>query len=466
MLDAYREHLKQLNKRLIREGIILPIDLDVDTTNLEDQVTIMESFLQFNEILKASDSRYKLQNLLNFTEQSVNDWLRDKAFEEYSVIWTKQLSALKQTPENAGIIEKPVNFLSMNEITNFTESLDLLGESEGYVPSLLEEEESSSGNGFLQFSSASAYASLEFDDDVVNGVDSEEVDEDEDAFDEYEDDSSEEESEGIESEDDDYYDGYELPNSEDSENLENDSSSDLNSFSSGVVNDEADENKLGDGENTVDFSDDEEEDDFDSYSEEDTSETSESEVDDEDDFDGYDISDEDLEGLEDEFEEEDDDFDSYEETESEESEEDDDFDYYDTEGADDSEEAEEDDFDLYDEEETSEESENEVDDDDYDSYDSVEDPDPLGSVENDFDEDDFDDYDEYSDESIKKSEQLPYGVPSSKPLVQPTNRTNTNSNMKNTSQPATRVFVEEKVADELVTGVNKGLNALFKKFGK
>ena len=130
MLIEYLEHLKQLNNRLIRNGIVLPVNFDCDVNHLSAQVNVLEQFLYFNQVLKVSDSDCKIESLLDFDDIGLNEFLRNEIYERYEVDWNKKLLELTQQPDDAGIVDKPITVLSRREIELYTESLGLQKEEE------------------------------------------------------------------------------------------------------------------------------------------------------------------------------------------------------------------------------------------------------------------------------------------------------------------------------------------------
>lgn len=125
MVDEYIEYLKQLNNRLRRNNIVLPIDLSCDNTHLADQVTVLEQFLYFNQVLKISDSTHKIDSLLEFDDISLNDFLKNQIYEKYESEWNKKLLELTKQPIDAGIVNKPLKIISRREADLMTESLGL-----------------------------------------------------------------------------------------------------------------------------------------------------------------------------------------------------------------------------------------------------------------------------------------------------------------------------------------------------
>ena len=125
MLNDYIEHLRQVNKKLQREGIVLPIDLDVDNQHIYSQVTILEHFLYFNSVLKKSDSLHNILDILNFKESTLTDFLRSKIYEDYEEEWNRKLAELTEQPKDAGNYGKPIEVISNMEIKLFTEALGL-----------------------------------------------------------------------------------------------------------------------------------------------------------------------------------------------------------------------------------------------------------------------------------------------------------------------------------------------------
>ena len=83
MLSEYVLHLKNLCNRLKREGVDVPVDLDCDAAHLYDQITTIEQFLYFNHVLQVSGSAYQLENLLDFQDIGVDEYLRRKIQAEY-----------------------------------------------------------------------------------------------------------------------------------------------------------------------------------------------------------------------------------------------------------------------------------------------------------------------------------------------------------------------------------------------
>ena len=126
MLENYLQHLENLNNKLKREGIDLNLDFSDGCTHLYEKVTILEQYLYFNDILKSINSRNRISSLLSFDEVALDDFLRDKIFEEYNEEWNKRLLDLTEQPADAGKMDNlQVKVLDRGKIKAFHEFLNL-----------------------------------------------------------------------------------------------------------------------------------------------------------------------------------------------------------------------------------------------------------------------------------------------------------------------------------------------------
>ena len=130
MLNEYIEHLRQLNTRLKRNGIVLPLNFDCDVDHLAAQVNVLEQFLYFNQVLKVADSSYKIESLLDFDDVLLSEFLRNEIYEKYEAEWNRTLLELTKQPEDAGVLNKEIKVISRREAELFTESLGLVREEE------------------------------------------------------------------------------------------------------------------------------------------------------------------------------------------------------------------------------------------------------------------------------------------------------------------------------------------------
>lgn len=441
MREAYVEHIKQLNNRLIRAGINLELDLDTDEFHFNDEVLKLEHFLYINNMLKRCSSSKAIENLMEFKEETVDDWVRSKLSDEYDRIWSEKLKDLTENPVDAGVINKPLDSRYIAEADEFTSALDL--DKNPWV-------EKFSQDNFIK--SEEPEYEYEFEDS--------EEDSDEDDFDSYDD-----STEGTE----------EVKTTEiDEDNLDSYSDTEYEYEDSDEEEDSLDEYETDDSESNTDSSDDSSDEDvdfddieYDYENDEDSSKTTDYSDEDEDvdDFDSYDdTDDEDLtpvsrvssengsaeniitsaeETIENDEDEEFDSFEDYDNADSDEedSEEDseDDFDSY----------SDDDDFDSYSEDDEEDDALDSYSDDEEDEEDSVD----IDSYEDDFSVDDLED--EYSDSAVKN---LPFtdsrnsGVVTPKPVHQTV--------VQQPKQPN----IEDVVGDALRDGVNKGLSALMAKW--
>jgi len=440
LFEVYREHLKTLNKKLIREGILLPIDLDVDRDHIVEQVVIMDQFLFFNDVMKVCGSSYRVDKLLGFEETSVDAWMREKLFKEYEKEWKERLDSLTKQPENAGNPDLDVILLSRGNIKSFNDSLNL----KKIEP---EDKQEPVSDYLKQFNiGSSLYPGVTFEDDDDEEDSDDEVYDDYDSDDEdSEDESVDESNEEFEDESDDYD-----SEDEDSEDESDEWDEDFEDFDE----DNSDEDESDESDSEDESDEDYEEEDLDDEEYEDLDEDyetlDESNSDDEDSDDDWDEDFEDLDSDEDEDEEE------YE-TVGDDSDEDESEDSYDDIDSDFTDDSEEDEYeDLEDETGEYEDLEDEESEDDsvYEDFDSDDEyKDEYAS----FDDEDFDDFEDFdtsepinSDEKRKTAPDISKRSSTDRPVV--------NSNVNPTKRH------EDEVADKLVEGVNKGLNALFNKF--
>ena len=104
MCNLYLEYLNDINKKLIRNGIRLPLDLSVDNTHIFSQMRILEDYVYFNHILEICDSGHKIESLVCDSEVSYFEWLKRKIKAEYEEIWENELAQLALQPSNAGVL--------------------------------------------------------------------------------------------------------------------------------------------------------------------------------------------------------------------------------------------------------------------------------------------------------------------------------------------------------------------------
>ena len=393
MLENYLQHLENLNNKLKREGIDLNLDFSDDCTHLYEKVTILEQYLYFNDILKSINSRNRISSLLSFDEVALDDFLRDKIFEEYNEEWNKRLLDLTEQPADAGKMDNlQVKVLDRGKIKAFHEFLNLK-DSETISGTEFDESELSGvfENGQVDsiYSDGKNIASL-----LRANLETE---------DEFDDDDDEEDYPDFDSDEDDLEDSDEDEFEDDSE--DNDDYPDFDSDEEDEFEDDEEDEFEDDEEDYPDFDD---EDEFEEDSEEDD-DYPDFDSDEEDEFEDDSEDEDDYPDFEDDSEDEDDypDFDDDEEEYSEDD--DDDYPDFDDEEEDSEEEDSDDDYPDFDDEEDEEESLEEEDDypdfDDEEEEDSDDDyPDFDDAEEEDSDEDysfndEDDDYPDMDDES-------------------------------------------------------------------
>ena len=111
MSNLYLEYLSDINKKLIRNGIRLPIDLSVDNTHIFSQIRVLEDYAYFNNLLGVCDSGHKIESLVCDSEVSYVEWLKGQIRAEYEEIWKNELYELVKQPEDAGVLEADVKVL-------------------------------------------------------------------------------------------------------------------------------------------------------------------------------------------------------------------------------------------------------------------------------------------------------------------------------------------------------------------
>ena len=155
MISEYMEYLRQLDKRLKREGIVQELNLDCDKHHIEDQVTVLEQFLYFNDVMQVCDSSRKITSLLGFENVGLTEYLRNQIYEKYEVEWNRKLAELTKQPDDAGVINREIHVISQREVKMFTEALNLTQEE------VVAPEETTSWSGGFWGSSVG----FEFDDE-------------------------------------------------------------------------------------------------------------------------------------------------------------------------------------------------------------------------------------------------------------------------------------------------------------
>lgn len=492
MFKNYVNHLKKLNSMLVTKGIVLPINLDCDEAHIYEQVTILENFLFFNNVLKKCDSVSKIESLLDINESDLDAWIREQVFSDYNAEWNNRLAKLTSQPANAGTLGveiKPFSTLTPKEFTEglmLKQSLPIKGFEGLQVSKGLEfddDEDEEEEDDFYEDSEME----FEYDDD------SEEEEDDEDLEEEYvdvDDEESIEDDEGTdEDEEDDEFafgcvtNSSEYADSETSSSVQGYSTEEDDNSDSVGTSDSEDGNNSDSIGGTAPFSEDNEEDDDDEF-----------------------LFGSDSEDDEDSLEEEYEDFDSYEDVTEEDSDEDDDLydedEYVDLTEDNDSDDEDEDDGleeEYEDITEDNEEDEEDFEDEDLEEeYEDITEDNDSEEEDEDLEEeyvdvDDEDDFDEYSDEEecdIDEDDEfeldspneddddffgdeydidddednLPFGAPSGKESQVPVKSTETKSNVVYSKQVPAYCVSDDKLEKALVEGVNKGLNALWKKF--
>ena len=490
MSNPYVSYLRQLNSKLKREGIVLPITITDDLTKISDRVVVMEQFLYFNDVLTTVDSNYKLEDILGFRNISFTEYLTNKITEEKEAEWSLKLAELTKQPSNAGVVDKPVEILqSRHGLKLFTEALNLHDEP-------VEDSQEVESKPFWLMGSTEFDFEEETDDTDFSDYDN--YDETEDYDDvsegdysdyEYDDNSSSDENLILSDEDSievDDYSVYAEDYSEDTDYTDEATVDDELPYdldysqyeSSSQNSDDSDDYDLSAIYGEVDDSD-EETDDYDDYSVYDYSDDDSTDSDsdeDTDDFDDYSVYEEDEEDS-DSYSSDEDDYDDYSVYESDdesESDDSDDYDDYSVYAEDESDSDEDvydyssyeddvDDYSVYEEEEpydALDAYEEEVD--DYSVYESDEDEDT--SYKSLADEHDLDDYfDEYADESLDEDDNLPFGGINSQ------KKHKLYSKDISIKQPTVayppKLKTEDMVADYLRDAINDGLSALFNLFG-
>ena len=386
MLENYLQHLENLNNKLKREGIDLNLDFSDGCTHLYEKVTILEQYLYFNDILKSINSRNRISSLLSFDEVALDDFLRDKIFEEYNEEWNKRLLDLTEQPADAGKMDNlQVKVLDRGKIKAFHEFLNLK-DSETISGTEFDESELSDvfENGQVDsiYSDGKNIASL-----LRANLETE---------DEFDDDDDEEDYPDFGSDEDDLEDSDEDEFEDDSE--DNDDYPDFDSDEEDEFEEEEEDEFEEEEEDYPDF------DDEDEFEEEEDDDYPDFDSDEEDEFEDDSEDEDDYPDFEDDSEDEDDypDFDDDEEEYSEDD--DDDYPDFDDEEEDSEEEDSDDDYPDFDD------AEEEDSDEDYSFNDEDDDYPDMDDESNDSDYDSYnEDDDEYSDSVLGISSE-PFGV--------------------------------------------------------
>ena len=130
MLETYLQYLTHLNKGLNRRGIVLPVNLNCDNGNFAPQVTIMEQFFYFNDVLLRVDSSASVNNLLGFINSSVDEFLRSRLLSEYEAEWLEKERSLLKQPSDAGVLPKTITQFSKGRVIREITSESVDSESE------------------------------------------------------------------------------------------------------------------------------------------------------------------------------------------------------------------------------------------------------------------------------------------------------------------------------------------------
>ena len=248
MGNLYLEYLSDINKKLIRNGIRLPVDLSVDNTHIFSQIRILEDYVYFNHILELCDSGHKIESLVCDSEVSYIEWLKQEIKAEYSEVWKNELVQLVVQPFDAGVLSADVKALSSsvrlianNEdlgvedkasaISSFQDILALSTPSSSFEDDEEDEDDEEEyevdNSDFGDFEEEepkykSGYDFVEDDDEDEE----DEEDEDDDDFGDYSDDEESDEDSEDENEDEEYYYGDEDESEEDlTDNSEDDEDS-------------------------------------------------------------------------------------------------------------------------------------------------------------------------------------------------------------------------------------------------
>lgn len=124
LVADYIEYLEQLNENLNRKGIETNVKLS--EMSLEEDVNKLEQYMYFNEVLIKCDSSYKITDVLGYRQKELNDFLREKFYEDYNEEWLKRSENIIVQPKDAGDYSKTqVRVVSPLEVKVFTESLNL-----------------------------------------------------------------------------------------------------------------------------------------------------------------------------------------------------------------------------------------------------------------------------------------------------------------------------------------------------
>lgn len=124
LVADYIEYLEQLNENLNRKGI--EINVKLSEMSLEEDVNKLEQYMYFNEVLIKCDSSYKITDVLGYRQKELNDFLREKFYEDYNEEWLKRSENIIVQPKDAGDYSKTqIRVVSPLEVKVFTESLNL-----------------------------------------------------------------------------------------------------------------------------------------------------------------------------------------------------------------------------------------------------------------------------------------------------------------------------------------------------
>lgn len=343
MSNLYLEYLNDINRKLIRNGIRLPLDLSVDNTHIFSQFRVLEDYVYFNHILEMCDSGHKIPSLVCNSEVSYVEWMKSQIKAEYEEVWKSELLRLVEQPSNAGVLEADIRVLGsgvslvvkneeviiddeMSAINSFQDIINLSQKDVGFDDDEEEDEEDeyevdgyfdgypkSKYKSGYEFEDDEEYSDDDFgfsynsedeeytDEDDYNSNDSEEneysYEDDDESLDDFgvsynSDDEYDSDSDYEESEDDevDFGDDYNSNDSEEEDEYEYDSDDDDVDYGSDEDED-YDESEYSDED--IDFGTDYSSDEDDEYSEDDYSEDEDDDIDfgtDYDEEDEYDYS--------------------------------------------------------------------------------------------------------------------------------------------------------------------------------
>ena len=102
MKSTYINYLRLINNKLIREGILLPVQIkdDMSFSEIEETKTILEGYCYFNDVLSKCDSAYSLQLVSGCKSRLYTDIIKDDVFNEYKEQFDNALSLLCQDTPN------------------------------------------------------------------------------------------------------------------------------------------------------------------------------------------------------------------------------------------------------------------------------------------------------------------------------------------------------------------------------